>query len=73
MGPCDRPYGRFTSGFGLAFIRSPRGTSVMSQSTLDDDELFGEAASEMREDVESSLAAARAALALLEIAARFDG
>ncbi|MFC6940822.1 DUF5790 family protein [Salinirubellus sp. GCM10025818] len=34
----------------------------MSQSTLDDDELFGEAASEMREDVESSLAAARAAL-----------
>jgi hypothetical protein len=34
----------------------------MSQSTLDDDELFGEAASEMREDVESSLAAARSAL-----------
>ena len=34
----------------------------MSQSTLDDDDLFGEAASEMREDVESSLAAARAAL-----------
>ena len=34
----------------------------MSQSTLDDDELFGEAASEMREDVESSLAEARAAL-----------
>ena len=34
----------------------------MSQSTLDDDELFGEAASEMREDVEESLAAARAAL-----------
>ena len=34
----------------------------MSQSTLDDDELFGEAASEMREDVESSLADARAEL-----------
>ena len=31
----------------------------MSQSTLDDDELFGEAATEMRSDVESSLAAAR--------------
>lgn len=34
----------------------------MSQSTLDDDELFGEAASEMRDDVESSLAEAKAAL-----------
>jgi len=34
----------------------------MSQSTLDDDELFGEAASEMRSDVEESLAAARAEL-----------
>ncbi|HKL30006.1 MAG TPA: DUF5790 family protein [Natrialbaceae archaeon] len=34
----------------------------MSQTTLDDDELFGEAASEMREDVESSLAAARESL-----------
>jgi len=34
----------------------------MSQSTLDDDELFGEAASEVREDVEESLADARAAL-----------
>jgi hypothetical protein len=34
----------------------------MSQSTLDDDELFGEAASEMRADVEESLDAARAAL-----------
>jgi hypothetical protein len=34
----------------------------MSQSTLDDDELFGEAASEMREDVEASLAEARAVL-----------
>lgn len=34
----------------------------MSQSTLDDDELFGEAASEMRTDVEESLADARDAL-----------
>jgi hypothetical protein len=34
----------------------------MSQATLDDDELFGEAASEMREDVEASLDSARAAL-----------
>jgi hypothetical protein len=34
----------------------------MSQATLDDDELFDEAATEMREDVESSLDAARAAL-----------
>ncbi|WP_254839009.1 DUF5790 family protein [Natronomonas marina] len=34
----------------------------MSQATLDDDELFDEAASEMREDVESSLADAKAAL-----------
>ncbi len=31
----------------------------MSQATLDDDDLFGEAASEMRTDVEDSLAAAR--------------
>ena len=34
----------------------------MSQATLDDDELFDEAATEMREDVEDSLASARAAL-----------
>ncbi|MFC7073434.1 DUF5790 family protein [Halovenus rubra] len=34
----------------------------MSQATLDDDELFTEAASEMREDVESSLEAARDSL-----------
>jgi hypothetical protein len=34
----------------------------MAQSTLDDDELFSEAASEMREDVESSLEQARDAL-----------
>ncbi|WP_188980407.1 DUF5790 family protein [Halocalculus aciditolerans] len=34
----------------------------MSQSSLDDDELFGEAAAEMREDVETHLAKARDAL-----------
>lgn len=34
----------------------------MSQSTLSDDELFGEAASEIRDDVESSLEAAKAEL-----------
>jgi hypothetical protein len=34
----------------------------MSQSSLDDDELFGEAANEMRSDVEGSLAKARDAL-----------
>ena len=34
----------------------------MSQTSLDDDELFGEAANEMRDDVESSLDEARAAL-----------
>ncbi|MFC5971043.1 DUF5790 family protein [Halomarina salina] len=34
----------------------------MSQSTLDDDELFGEAASEIRADVEEHLDAARAEL-----------
>ena len=34
----------------------------MSQATLEDDELFDEAASEMREDVEASLAEARGAL-----------
>ena len=34
----------------------------MSQSTLDDDDLFGEAASEMRTDVEDSLDAAMASL-----------
>ncbi len=31
----------------------------MSQSSLDDDELFGEAATEMRDDVEEALEAAR--------------
>src|SRR6056297_2653107 len=34
----------------------------MSQTSLDDDELFGEAASEMRSDVEASLSEARSAL-----------
>ena len=34
----------------------------MSQATLDDDELFSEAASEMRSDVEEALEAAREAL-----------
>ncbi|WP_135829456.1 DUF5790 family protein [Halorussus halobius] len=34
----------------------------MSQTTLDEDELFGEAASEVREDVEASLDEATAAL-----------
>ncbi|MFC3957676.1 DUF5790 family protein [Halovivax cerinus] len=34
----------------------------MSQASLTDDDLFGEAATEMREDVESSLADARDAL-----------
>lgn len=34
----------------------------MSQSTFDDDELFGEAAEEIRADVEESLASAREAL-----------
>jgi len=34
----------------------------MSQTSLDDDELFGEAATEMRDDVEASLSEAREAL-----------
>ena len=34
----------------------------MSQTSLDDDELFGEAANEMRSDVEASLGEARSAL-----------
>lgn len=38
----------------------------MTQATLDDDELFTEAASEMREDVESSLEAAREELPVAE-------
>jgi len=46
----------------MAFICSAAEQSGMSQATLDDDELFGEAASEMREDVAESLSKARAAL-----------
>ena len=46
----------------MAFICSATEQLGMSQATLDDDELFGEAASEMREDVEDSLSKARAAL-----------
>lgn len=38
----------------------------MSQSTFDDDELFGEAADEMREDVETSLSKAHAELPTAE-------
>jgi hypothetical protein len=38
----------------------------MSQSNLDDDDLFGEAATEMRDDVEASLEAARDALPVAE-------
>ena len=38
----------------------------MTQSTLDDDELFGEAASEMREDVEEALTEARESLPAAE-------
>jgi hypothetical protein len=45
----------------------------MSQSTLDDDELFGEMASEMREDVESSLTAARDALPAADDVWNVDG
>lgn len=38
----------------------------MSQSTLDDEDLLGEAASEIREDVETNLAAARGELPAAE-------
>jgi hypothetical protein len=38
----------------------------MSQSTLDDDDLFGEAATEMRADVEESLGMARESLPAAE-------
>jgi len=40
----------------------PREPLAMSQTSLDDDELFGEAATEMRSDVEASLSEARSAL-----------
>ena len=52
----------YTFSFRLAFRGRAADVRGMSQSTLDDDELFGEAASEVRSDVESSLAAARDAL-----------
>jgi hypothetical protein len=52
----------YTFTFRLAFRPLPAGDVRMSQSTLDDDELFGEAATEMRADVETSLAAAWDAL-----------
>jgi len=40
----------------------PAGRATMSQTTFDDDELFGEAADEVRDDVEAALEAARAEL-----------
>ncbi|ELY77922.1 hypothetical protein C486_13662 [Natrinema gari JCM 14663] len=53
----------FTFTFGLSFNHGARKDDDMSQATLgDDEELFGEAANEMREDVETSLEAAWAAL-----------
>ncbi len=53
----------FTFTFGLSFNPGARKDGDMSQATLgDDEELFGEAANEMREDVESSLEDAWAAL-----------
>ena len=54
---------RFTFTFGRVF--NPSGIErhgMSSQSTLGDDDLFGEAAAEMRADVEEHLAAARAEL-----------
>ncbi|MFB6104094.1 MAG: DUF5790 family protein [Halobacteriaceae archaeon] len=45
----------------------------MSQTTLDDDELFGEAAEEVRADVEEALAAARAELPDAEAVWAVDG
>jgi hypothetical protein len=52
----------YTFTFRLAFRPLPAADARMSQSTLDGDELFGEAATEMRTDVENSLAAARDAM-----------
>jgi len=53
----------FTFTFGLSFNPAGRKDDAMSQATLgDDEELFGEAANEMREDVEASLEEAWAAL-----------
>jgi hypothetical protein len=45
----------------------------MSQTSLDDEELFGEMASEMRSDVEESLAAARDALPEADAVWETDG
>jgi len=45
----------------------------MAQTTLDDEELFSEAASEMREDVEASLADARGALPDADAVWEVDG
>lgn len=52
----------FTSAPGLVFMYTSDGGTNMSQTTFDDDDLFGEAADEVREDIETSLAEARAAL-----------
>lgn len=48
----------FDGGRG-GFLLSGTGMTRMSQSTLDDDDLFGEAADELRADVEAHLDAAR--------------
>lgn len=53
---------RFTFTFRRSFNPVRPELRGMAQTTLDDDDLFSEAASEMREDVESSLEQARAAL-----------
>ena len=55
----------FTFSFGLSFKCNPAESPDMSQSSFDD-ELFGEAANEMREDVETHLAAAREELPPVE-------
>lgn len=49
-------------GAGQVFKPEPATETHMSQSTLDDDELFGEAAEEVRGDVEEALDDARDAL-----------
>jgi len=54
--------GVFTFTFWRSFNPSAGELVSMAQATLDDDELFDEAASEMREDVEASLTAARDSL-----------
>lgn len=51
-----------TSAFGLVYMPAAAQQGGMSQTSFDDEELFGEAASEMRETVESALADARAEL-----------